>query len=442
MKIPETPPDILKLVAASSPERLSEVVAAEWGAAPDGKYRHWDTLRRIGPPEGFTPEEYWLGLKLSRRGSRREIPGLRDKNGKPFWFSLVDPVLDKTHAIDQRAAGGIALPGIATGENARRYARSNIVEESITSSQLEGASTTRRVAKEMIYSGRKPRNRSEQMILNNYQAMLGIENMVKSELTVRAIEELHGMLTSGTANEPVSHRQLGDGIAVYDNTSNTLLHDPPAASESRDRLDRLCEFANHTGPSPFVHPVIRAITLHFWLAYIHPFTDGNGRTARALFYWSLMRSGYWLSEYVSISRLLRKAPARYGRSFLYSETDENDLTYFVLHHLDVFLRAIEDFEKHLERKETEHRSLAKALRPGGDFNHRQVALLSHAVKHPGAEYSIEAHRSHHGVVYQTARTDLLSLADAGLLEKHTRGRAFYFNAVIDLPERLKGALRP
>jgi hypothetical protein len=45
-------------------------------------------------------------------------------------------------------------------------------------------------------------------------------------------------------------------------------------------------------PAVFIHPVMRAITLHFWLAYDHPFCDGNGRTARALFYWSMLKQGY------------------------------------------------------------------------------------------------------------------------------------------------------
>jgi Fic family protein len=89
-----------------------------------------------------------------------------------------------------------------------------------------------------------------------------------------------------------------------------------------------------------VHPVVRAILIHFMLGYDHPFYDGNGRTARALFYWSLARSGYWLMEYVSISRLLRQAPAQYARAYRHTETDDNDTTYFIVHQLEVIQQAI------------------------------------------------------------------------------------------------------
>ena len=87
------------------------------------------------------------------------------------------------------------------------------------------------------------------------------------------------------------------------------------------------------------HHHIRAIILHFWLAYGHPFVDGNGRTARALFYWAMLHEGYWLFEFISISNILRKAPAQYGLSFLYSETDDNDLTYFIVAQTKVIRRA-------------------------------------------------------------------------------------------------------
>jgi Fic family protein len=71
------------------------------------------------------------------------------------------------------------------------------------------------------------------------------------------------------------------------------------------------------------------------LGYDHPFLDGNGRTARALFYWAAANNGYWLMEFISISQIIKQSPAQYGKSFLYSEYDENDVTYFIVHQLSV-----------------------------------------------------------------------------------------------------------
>lgn len=59
--------------------------------------------------------------------------------------------------------------------------------------------------------------------------------------------------------------------------------------------------------------------MHFMLSYDHPFVDGNGRTARILFYWSMLSQDYWLAEFLPISRLLKMAPSQYARSFIYTE---------------------------------------------------------------------------------------------------------------------------
>jgi len=117
------------------------------------------------------------------------------------------------------------------------------------------------------------------------------------------------------------------------------------------RLNDTCKFANaKTLNGQFLHPIIKAIVLHFWLAYDHPFEDGNGRTARALFYWSMLSSGYWLFEYVSISTILKTAYAQYAGSYLYTESDENDATYFIVCQLEVMVRAIDKFEKYIATK--------------------------------------------------------------------------------------------
>jgi Fic family protein len=152
----------------------------------------------------------------------------------------------------------------------------------------------------------------------------------------------------------------------------------------------------------------------------------------------MLSQGYWLCEYISISRILRAAPARYARSYLYTETDENDVTYFILYQLGVIRRAIDELNKYLKRKVEEVRQTEQLIRRSAEFNHRQIALLAHAMKHPHHRYSIESHRTSHNVVYQTARTDLLDLVSKGLLEQRKIGRSFSFYPADNFVERLQG----
>jgi Fic family protein len=277
------------------------------------------------------------------------------------------------------------------------------------------------------------------MIFNNYQAMDHIRSLRDDPITPDRILELHRTLTIDTLDDPADAGRLrtDDQVNVVDNRDGTILHAPPHHRELPGRLERLCEFANAgTDSSPFVHPLVRAILLHFMLGYDHPFADGNGRTARALFYWSTARSGYWLMEFLSISQFLRKAPRQYMQAYLHTETDHNDTTYFVLHQLDIIRRSIAALHDYLARKTQEQRDAEGLLVRAGPLrsrlNHRQVALLTHALKHPGEAYRVGQHQAVHNVVYQTARADLLDLERLGLLQKHKQGNAFVFYAIADL----------
>jgi Fic family protein len=183
--------------------------------------------------------------------------------------------------------------------------------------------------------------------------------------------------------------------------------------------------------------VVRAIILHFWLAYDHPFVDGNGRTARALFYWAMLHQGCWLFEFISISSILRKAPAEYACSFLCTETDDNDLTYFIVAQTKVIRRAIGELHAYIDRKTAEVRELESHVRALNLFNHRQADLIRHALKHPAQQYTIGTHQASHGVVYQTARADLLDLKERGIFEQRKRGKQMVFIVPDDLSARLR-----
>lgn len=443
MRIPKTPPDYGPFLAAlfKRSDRL-DAIARRPGPLHEGRYLHWDKLRHYQAPEGLSHEEWWALLKLARQLLRRETP-LKDISGKSFGFALPDPVLEKLLRIDQNAAGRIEIadPRIANPSTRDRYLVHSLIEEAITSSQLEGAATTRRVAKQMIRSRRTPRDRSERMILNNYLAMQRIRQLKERPLTTQLLLELHRILATDTLDDP-SHvgrfRRADETVRVAD-PYNQVLHTPPPADELSARLSLMCDFANGESPDYFIHPVIRAILLHFWLAYEHPFVDGNGRCARALFYWSMLREGHWLCEFISISQIIRKAPSQYGRAFLYTETDENDLTYFILYHLDIVERAIREIHKYIAAKEKAVRATERLARASARFNHRQLALLSHALRNPDAEYTFTSHAVSHGVVYQTARTDLLELVDRGLLVSRKDGRTYVFSPPPDLDRSLRNA---
>ena len=436
MRRPQPPPRSDELLARLSPEELAVHLVDP--AAAEARYLHWDDLRRRPLPQGYGSHElWWLVEKLRRQLLARPLP-LSDGEGRPFRLVMADPVLRLLHRVDMRAGGRISFRDQVTNEaNRDRYLVASLMEEAITSSQLEGAATTRRVAKELLSTRRAPRTPDERMIANNYRAIRSVQQLRDEALTPEAVLELHRILNEGTLRDPSVEGSLReeDDIVVQGHDGE-VLHRPPRARELPERLERLCAFANGGGDEHFVHPVVRAVLLHFQLAYDHPFEDGNGRTARALFYWSMLRRGYWLAEFLSISRLLKAAPAQYARAYLLTESDEGDVTYFLLHQLQTIDRAVDELERWLERKSQQLHEASRTLHRVPDLNHRQLALLAHALRTPGAEYTIAEHRSRHDVVYQTGRTDLLTLEERGLLVRIKRGRRYAFQVADGLEQRL------
>ncbi len=440
MKLPQAPPDFDLLFArVCENKRLSEVMRLADRLHAGTEYYHWEELRRHAVHHGFSHEEWWCALKLKRKAAYRELL-LMDKKRRPFRYFIPETVQKLLHEIDFGAGAYLGMPEPLTNPQTRdRYLISSLIQEAITSSQLEGAITTREVARELIRSGRTPQDKSEQMILNNFLTMQEIIRIKDQPMTVPLLQEIHRLVTDQTLENSAAagrFRRPDEPVRVMDGEGH-IYHDPPEAQELEERALKMCDFANGATPALFVPPVVRAIILHFWLAYDHPFVDGNGRTARALFYWSMLHQGFWLFEYISISNILLKAPAQYARAFLFTETDDNDLNYFILHEADVIQRALEALRAYIDRKHKETKADENRLRVLRQLTHRQQALISHALRHPGQEYTIASHQRSHGSAYATARADLLALVEQNLLVQKKRGKAFVFEPSPNLSKRLE-----
>lgn len=453
MQLPVVPPPteaIWQATVAQGAELLERVMDTGSEVDAQGRYLHWDKLRHLPTPDGLTLEQVWLGMKLARRNKYQSLP-LHDRQGDAFQYCLPAIVQKELHWLDRHAAGSIQAEAAITNPQTRNtYLFQSLIEEAISSSQLEGASTTRDVAKEMIRQARDPRDKSERMILNNYHAMRLIRDFRDEPLTPSVVFELQRILTQGTLDvedQAGRLRRADEDIRVVDHVSHVVLHDPPRAEELPGRLQALCDFANAdvlaTGdPGNFLHPVVKSIALHFMLAYDHPFCDGNGRTARALFYWAMARQGYWLAEFISISTIIKQSPAQYGKAFLHTETDDSDLTYFLIHQLDAIHKAIVALHEFLRRKvqsvSEAEQMLTQNARLKGRLNFRQTALLRHALKHPRFAYVIDEHQRSHGISYDVARKDLLFMADElKLLNRTQDGKRYLFVVPDDLEQRLR-----
>ena len=380
-------------------------------------YRPWPKVQYIARDEKIDPTHAWAMVKSSRLFNWRPLALTQDKGG-PFGFCAGEHLIEPLHRIDREAKVELE-PDLIDDSKQRRLEIETVMGESTESSLIEGAATTREEAMDMLRAGRPARQRGEQMVLNNYIAMQQVKGWLARPLTIDMLLELQGILVDGTLDNPAAKGRLrtpGENVRVVDTRDQSVLHTPPHAGGLHDRLQRLCDFANtdHAGDQ-FIHPVVKACILHFMLGYEHPFVDGNGRTARAIFYWHVLRQKYSIFEFLSISEVIRRGQSRYSQAYLDSELDDGDLTYFIIYMLDVIRQALEQLGTRLRDEEETIERSRRLLRLSGGLNLRQRLLLENAMRHPMTHSTVKSHMNSNGVSKNTARADLDDLVHRRLM---------------------------
>lgn len=376
-------------------------------------YSYWDKVKYLAP-EGVDSKALWQTVKLQRLLNAKAITF-----GKyVFRFTITEQMLAMLHDFDMNMGGNLGTRNMIPERDKNFYLVSSVMEEAIASSQMEGASTTRKVAKEMLRKQQKPRDKSQQMIVNNYSTIRLLAEHREDDFSVRKLLEIHKSISADTLNNASDEGCLrtSDDIVVMDGISGNIVHNPPPHGEVEQLLEELCRFANDDDADNFIHPIIKGIIIHFMLAYIHPFTDGNGRTARSLVYWYLIKKGYWLTEYLSISRIIYRNKKQYEKAFLYTENDDNDLSYFIQFNLVTMKKAYEELKQYLQRKISERDGilLFRGL-PG--INLRQAHILKIINEKADEILTAKEIATRFAITDRTARTDLQELVRRGLMDE-------------------------
>jgi Fic family protein len=399
----------------------------------ESEYWPWQKLKFIARAKHVDPEIVWMLSRFAREPRFKTLP-LRGAGTVPLRFSIPDRLQYELMLIDQQLAGGLVSDDETppSPSERERFILTALREEAIASSMLEGAVTTRQEAKQMLKTGRRPRTRGEQMVLNNYMAIQFIREHRTADLSPEFLLELQRILTDKTLDDPGQvgrFRDAGESITIVDDRDNEVMHVPPPAAELFERLKAICTFGNNPQPGKdFVHPVIAACILHFQIGFDHPFCDGNGRTARALFYWMVLRRGYWLFEYLPISRLIYRAPVKYARAFLHCETDNFDATYFLMYKAKIIESARADLKAFLSKKQDQISEARRLFSSDRRLNHRQQDIVLHATRSPDRYFTIAEHKNKYGTAYATARADFLQLVKWKYLKKIQVGKRFEFTA--------------
>jgi Fic family protein len=377
------------------------------------KYYYWDKIKYYKNDVIPNPELLWTTVKMGRILSAIKI----NFGKQTFSFNLTNSIQKTLHEFDLHIGGNLGTKSMIPEDDKKRYLVSSIMEEAIASSQIEGAVTTRKKAKEMLRKSARPRTKSEQMIVNNYSTINHIVANQHELLDEEKLFTIHRLIVNQTMDDHFDEGRYRDNndINVIDSVDGEIVHIPPDFSVLPSLMQELIDFFNDKDNNKFIHPIVKGCILHFMIGYIHPFVNGNGRTARALFYWYLLKNGYWLTEYLSISRLIMKSKNQYAQAFLYTETDGNDLTYFINYNLKTMELAYSSLKEYIERKIGEKKQLTNFQKIKG-INERQAIIVKWLYEEPDLIFSVKEIENRMLVSNQTARTDMENLVRIGLLQ--------------------------
>ena len=373
----------------------------------DIKYR----LENLGISQNHWPK---LKQKIQTLRKMGAIPFFLKSIDKKFWYFPSDSINKKIHFVE--SLGNKLHHKIEAHSSLQKGFLANAkIEEAITSAIYEGANSTRAKAKAFIASRNRAKNKDELMLVNNYLAMRWIKKHSTEPVSNQLILKVHRLVSRNTLRGDDANfcGKFRDG-PVYVGEHEGICH-----TKIEETLNEVIETINNH--PRFLHGLIKGILLHYFIAYIHPFFDGNGRTARTLFYFKMIKNDLKFVELLAISANLKEHGKRYEKSFELVKEYEWDMTFFIDFCLDSLVVALEKAERKVN-------SLIR-FSEFKDFmgvNSNQVLLLQRMALNKHREITIAEYAGDLGKSREIARRELKDLLKKGLLREKKRGKKFIY----------------
>lgn len=297
-----------------------------------------------------------------------------------------------------------------------------LLEESFNSSVIEGAFSTKKRQKELLENNIEPKNKSEKMIVNNYYALEFVLENLDREFDLEFMLNLHKILTKETFDEIDESGQIREDKVYVKNGLDEIIY----AAPSEKYLDMLLDGFTKIMNEPDEDILIKSIIIHFIFVYIHPFSDGNGRTARALQYYYLLKNGYDFFRFFSISHILQEDRQGYYKAIKKVEDNDLDLNYFIYFLLEALLKNIIEIREKYLKEYSKQFLFMKIKEENIRLSNRQKNELNKLFRRKNLVETNEIYRKSQKTSIETARKDLNDLVKKGIFVKKSEGKKELF----------------
>ena len=341
-------------------------------------------------------------LALHKQYFYQELP-LHDFDGN----SMV--CLDKAVQIPLSAARVLLTPQ----QSARLYGTKAMEEEILSTFRIEQIDTSRESVRRIL-SGQAPKDKEEHRICGMKQGLKFIADRSHA-ITEENLFRLYQMTIGDFLPEEdrllPGHWYRHDGVTVIDGKTE---HIGLPWQKLPAYMKELMAFAAEKAAQ---NDLIKAAILHFGLAYLHPYFDGNGRMARLLHLWYLVQQGYSSALFVPMSRFVEESCARYYKA--YTRVEQNQQISGVLDVTPFLVYFAESVYHRLGEDQPQPRTLQafeEALRQG-KITEKERALWQFVLTAYGSEeFSTKRLEKDFGdAAYATLRSFVLKFENLGLL---------------------------
>ncbi len=368
-------------------------------------------------------EEFWPKTVEYRQTKGQNLP-FEDQQGQKFWFVLTPPLLELLHRIDTK--GKDSLYDVVKEEIRQELVNEALIEEALFSSVIEGAFSTLARARELIRQNKKPRDTSEQMVVNNAKVMRYVLEQRDARCSIEFMHTLQRLATEKTLEDPQDAGRFRTDLVYIYNANGEVVYTAPPVETVDPSMQQLVDWVNKQNERPFIHPIVCATIIHTYFVYVHPFVDGNGRTARSLFYWYLLKNRYEFFRYFSISSIIKETRAQYYKALKDMEDCHADMTYVLLYMAGTVVQAIDVVLQRIVERYRRDMLLSKVQEKGILLNDRQRTFLKRLTTAKDKRGTMAKYQKDFGVVYETARRDLRFLESHGILVRKTEGKKFVY----------------
>lgn len=332
--------------------------------------------------------------------------------------TLTNSILKQISAIDENrfSLSTITLPAITHN----RLKKNSRKKSSYASNRIEGNPLSEAQADRVIDDDpHRHFLKPEQEIRNYYSALHFLDEKLKcrTPFSRELVLSVQAIVEQGASKEKIGLRGAmspGYLFAVYDSDSGNAEYIPPEYSSIPGLLDELTDYVNTTDD----HPLIMAAVVHYQLVTIHPFEDGNGRTARLMSGYILDYYGYGfqgigsLEEYFAYDSGEYYSSLQMGLPALYYEGRDNPPHPEIW--IEYFLRMVQLYSERV--CEISRNSGKEAVLTGlSHLKAKEKALLKLLIENNMYEFTpVEAGRIA-GVTNKTIINRCVILADNGFV---------------------------